>query len=344
MKILVTGGLGYIGSHTVVALQNAGFEVIIIDNLSNASVIVLEGITAITGKTPVFENLDLRSKDRLREFFRNHSGIDGVIHFAAFKSVGESVKQPLLYYENNVVALTCLLRELTKKECNFIFSSSCSVYGEAGASPVTEDSPLQPAESPYGSTKQMGEQILRDSCKAHPGFNAISLRYFNPAGAHESAEIGELPLGTARNLVPLITRTALTPKAELQVFGGDYPTRDGTCIRDYIHITDVAEAHVTALQRLLQKKQQAPYEVFNIGSGEGTSVLELMRCFEQVSGKKLNYKITERRQGDVAIACANTTKANTVLGWKPRHSLEEALRSAWKWEQKLQSKITLKSN
>ncbi len=343
MKILVTGGLGYIGSHTVVELQNSGFEVIIIDNLSNSSVVVLEGISAITGKTPAFQELDLRAKDAVSEFFNTCTDISGVIHFAAFKAVGESVKVPLLYYENNVGAMVLLLQELIKRKLNnFIFSSSCAVYGEANELPVTEDNLLRTPESPYGSTKQMGEIILQDVCKSHDTFKTISLRYFNPIGAHASIKIGELPIGTPRNLVPFITQTAIGLRDELQVFGDDYPTKDGTCVRDYIHITDVAKAHVTALKRLLNNKQSSNYETFNIGSGEGSSVLEVIQGFERVSGEKLRYKIAERRQGDVPIAYAATEKANTILGWKAEHTLDEALHSAWKWEQKIRTKTNLK--
>ena len=343
MKILVTGGLGYIGSHTVVELQHSGYDVIIIDNLSNTSVSVLKGIEAITGKMPVFEELDLRNKSRVTDFFARHKTIDGVIHFAAFKAVGESVENPLLYYENNVGALVYLLRELIQRTpCNFIFSSSCTVYGEAAQFPVTENSPWQRPESPYGSTKQMSEDILRDVCRAHSTFKTISLRYFNPIGAHESVKIGESPTGIPQNLVPFITQTAVGLREQLLVFGGDYPTKDGTCIRDYIHIADVAKAHVTALKRLLNDEQHSNYEAFNLGSGEGTSVLEIIRRFEKISGKELNYKITERRKGDVAIAYAATEKANEVLGWKAQHTLDDALQSAWEWEQKIRKKITSK--
>lgn len=340
MKILVTGGLGYVGSHTVVELQHAGFEVIVIDNLSNSSVDVLRGIATITGTTPRFEQLDLREKDKLEAFFKKHNDIAGVIHFAALKAVGESVKTPLQYYENNVNTMVDLLRELLNNEIrNFIFSSSCTVYGEPTELPLTEDSPLNAPASPYGHTKQIGERILHDTCTANPGFNAIALRYFNPIGAHESAGIGELPIGTPQNLVPVITQTAIGLRPHFSVFGDDYPTPDGSCIRDYIHIADVAKAHVTALKRLLGKSKHSNYEVFNLGTGKGTSVLEVIRSFEHISGQKLRYTITERRPGDVTAAYAATEKANTVLGWKTQYTLEEALASAWKWEQKIRQKI-----
>lgn len=338
MKILVTGGLGYVGSHTVVALQQHGFEVIIIDNLSNASVKVLKGISAITGITPVFERLDLREKESVAAFFKKHIGIQGVIHFAAFKAVEESLKEPLRYYENNIHTLIYLLQEmLLRKIYNFIFSSSCTVYGEPGPQPLTEDSPLKKPKSPYGNTKQTGEEIIADVCKAQPEFNTISLRYFNPIGAHESAEIGEWPTGKPKNLVPLMMQTAMGLKPRLSVFGNDYPTKDGTCVRDYIHVTDVAKAHVLTLKRLLNRSQSSNYEVFNLGSGQGTSVLEMIRSFEHISGKKLPYTITGRRSGDVATAYTATGKAEKLLGWKPQYTLEEALLSAWKWEQKIRT-------
>src|SRR5690606_29897161 len=268
MSILVTGGLGFIGSHTVVELQNKGFEVIIIDNLSNSSTAVLDGIKAITGKMPIFEKLDLREKLAVSDFFKEHPDIDGVIHFAASKAVGESVDKPLLYYENNINALVYLLQELSEKErVGFIFSSSCTVYGQADKLPITEDAPIKAAESPYGNTKQIGEEIIRDTCKVNPGLRAISLRYFNPIGAHPSVAIGELPIGVPQNLVPFITQTGAGLRKELSVFGDDYPTVDGTCIRDYIHVVDLAKAHVVALKRLLDGDNDGNYEVFNVGTG-----------------------------------------------------------------------------
>ncbi|HSD14769.1 MAG TPA: UDP-glucose 4-epimerase GalE [Flavobacterium sp.] len=335
MKILVTGGLGFIGSHTAVELQNQGFDVVIIDDLSNSSIEVLEGISRITGKTPAFEKLDLREKSAVQDFFKRHADISGVIHFAASKAVGESVENPLLYYENNIGSLVYLLQELEKKnEANFIFSSSCTVYGQAGKMPITEDAPIQEAVSPYGNTKQIGEEIIKDVVKVS-NINAVLLRYFNPIGAHPSAEIGELPIGVPQNLVPFITQTGIGLREELSVFGDDYPTPDGTCIRDYIHVVDLAKAHVVALQRLLQKKNTEKAEVFNVGTGKGSSVLEVIKAFEKVSGQKLPYKIVGRRSGDITVAYANTNKANAVLNWKAQSTLEEALTSAWKWEQKI---------
>lgn len=337
MKIVVTGGLGFIGSHTVVELQNEGFEVVAIDNLSNSSVEVLDGIERITGKKPVFENLDLRNKAAVQDFFNRHTDVKGVIHFAASKAVGESVENPLLYYENNINALVYLLQEMNKLEQpNFIFSSSCTVYGQAEKMPITEDASVQPAASPYGNTKQIGEEIITDTVKVTP-IKAILLRYFNPIGAHPSAEIGELPLGIPQNLVPFITQTAIGLREKLAVFGDDYPTSDGTAVRDYIHVVDLAKAHVVALQRLLNKQNQAAVETFNLGTGKGSSVLEVIRAFEKVSGQKLNYQIVGRREGDITEAYANTDKANTVLGWKAQSTLEEALSSAWKWEQKIRN-------
>ena len=337
MKILVTGGLGFIGSHTVVELQNEGFEVIIIDNLSNSSETVLGGIIKITGKKPVFENLDVRDKAAVQNFFKKHNDIEGVIHFAASKAVGESVENPLLYYENNINSLVYLLQELQNKpSSNIIFSSSCTVYGQAEEMPITENAPIQVAMSPYGNTKQIGEEIIRDVAKVS-NIKAILLRYFNPIGAHPSAEIGELPIGIPQNLVPFITQTGFGLRKELSVYGNDYPTPDGTAVRDYIHVVDLAKAHVIALQRLLNNNNLSPVETFNLGTGTGSSVLEVIQAFEKVSGQKLPYKIVDRREGDITSAYANTDKANTVLGWKAKSTLEEAMESAWKWEQKIRS-------
>lgn len=337
MKIVVTGGLGFIGSHTVVELQNEGYEVVIVDNLSNSSEEVLKGIVAITGKQPIFEKLDLREKAAVQNFFKKHNDISGVIHFAASKAVGESVENPLLYYENNINALVYLLQELQQKpEAHFIFSSSCTVYGQAEKMPITEDASIQPAMSPYGNTKQIGEEIITDVAKVS-NINAILLRYFNPIGAHPSAEIGELPIGVPQNLVPFITQTGFGLRKELSVYGDDYPTPDGTCIRDYIHVVDLAKAHVVALQRLLNKKNNDKIEIFNLGTGTGSSVLEVIQTFEKVSGKKLPYKIVDRREGDITSAYANTDKANNVLGWKAQSTLEDGLASAWKWEVKIRS-------
>lgn len=337
MKVVVTGGLGFIGSHTVVELQNEGFDVVVIDNLSNSSEGVLDGIYNITKKKPVFEKLDLRVKSEVQDFFTKHNNVVGVIHFAASKAVGESVENPLLYYENNISALVYILQELTKlPQANFIFSSSCTVYGQAENMPITEDAPIQVALSPYGNTKQIGEEIITDVAKV-TNVNSILLRYFNPIGAHSSAEIGELPIGTPQNLVPFITQTAMGLREELSVFGNDYPTPDGTAIRDYIHVVDLAKAHVVALKRLLNKENSEKVETFNLGTGKGSSVLEVINTFEKVSNQKLNYKIVDRREGDITEAYANTDKANDVLGWKAQSSLEEALASAWKWEQKIRN-------
>jgi len=337
MKVLVTGGLGFIGSHTVVELQNEGFEVVIIDDLSNSSEKVLAGIENITKVKPLFEKMDLREKSAVQAFFQKHSDISGVIHFAASKAVGESVENPLLYYENNIAALVYLLQELQKKEAaNFIFSSSCTVYGQAEKMPITEDAPIQKAMSPYGNTKQIGEEIITEVAKVS-AINSILLRYFNPVGAHPSAEIGELPIGVPQNLVPFITQTAIGLREKLSVYGDDYPTPDGTAIRDYIHVVDLAKAHVVALKRLLEQKNLEKVETFNLGTGTGSSVLEVINAFEKVSQTKLNYQIVGRREGDITAAYANTDKANEVLGWKAKSTLEESLASAWKWEQKIRA-------
>lgn len=332
-KILVTGGLGYIGSHTVVELQSKGYKVFIVDDLSNAELFTLEAISSIIGKKPHFTKLDLKSKREVEEYFKEHN-FDGIIHFAASKAVGESVENPLMYYENNIHSLVYLLQECKKHQINnFIFSSSCTVYGEPDQLPITEDAPIKKAMSPYGNTKQISEEIILDTCKATQ-LQAISLRYFNPIGAHESAEIGELPKGTPQNLVPFITQTAAGIRKELSVFGHDYPTPDGSCIRDYIHVVDLAQAHVVALERLLEQKNTNHYEVFNLGTGRGSSVLEVINAFQKVTEISLNYKLTNRREGDVISVYADTTKANTVLGWKTLKTMEQALASAWAWEKK----------
>jgi UDP-glucose 4-epimerase len=298
---------------------------------------VLDGIANITGIITVFENLDLREKDKVQDFFKRHRDISGVIHFAASKAVGESVGNPLLYYENNLNTLIYLLQELQQQpEANFIFSSSCTVYGQAEKMPITEDASIQTAMSPYGNTKQIGEEIITDTAKV-TNINAILLRYFNPIGAHPSAEIGELPIGVPQNLVPFITQTGLGLRKELSVYGDDYPTPDGTCVRDYIHVVDLAKAHVIALKRLLNKTNLAKVETFNLGTGTGSSVLEVIHAFEKVSGQKLPYKIVARREGDITSAYANTDKANNILGWKAASTLDEAMESAWKWEKKIRS-------
>jgi len=332
-RILVTGGLGFIGSHTVVELQQAGYKVVIIDNLYNSKIEVLESITSITGIKPTYFNIDLRNKRAVEEFFSNNS-VDGIIHFAASKAVGESVKNPLLYYENNVSTLVYVLQEMKKHQLtNFIFSSSCTVYGQADELPITENAPVKPAESPYGNTKQIGEEIIKESCKVD-SLKAIALRYFNPIGAHETAIIGELPLGVPQNLIPFVTQTAAGIREELSVFGDDYPTKDGTAVRDYIHVVDLAKAHIAALERLINNKNKKDFEVFNVGTGIGSSVLEVIKAFEKVSEKSLNYKIVDKREGDVTAAYADTTFANNELGWKTEKTLEDALLDAWKWQLK----------
>ena len=336
--ILLTGGLGYIGSHTAVELIASGYEVVIADNLSNTRIEVLDGIEKISGVRPVFEQTDLSEKAAVANLCDRYE-FAGCIHFAAFKAVGESVAEPLKYYDNNLTSLIYLLQKFTEKGwSNFIFSSSCTVYGQAEKMPITEDAPVVPAESPYGNTKQIGEEIIVDTIKAQPGLAAISLRYFNPIGAHRSAEIGELPLGVPMNLVPFITQTAIGIRQELKVFGNDYPTADGTAIRDYIHVVDLAKAHVVALSRLLKNKNEASYEVFNLGTGKGSSVLEAIKAFEEVSGEKLNWSFAPRRSGDVVQAYADTTKANTILGWKTELTIVDAMRDAWRWEKKLRLK------
>ena len=335
-KVLVTGGLGFIGSHTVVELQNNGYDVVIIDDLSNSSIDILDRITSITGKKPQFEQIDLKEKAKVSAFFKNHSDIKGIIHFAASKAVGESVDNPLMYYENNINTLVYVLQELKKlDQPNFIFSSSCTVYGQADELPITENAPVKKAESPYGNTKQIGEEIISDTCKVNPKLKSIALRYFNPIGAHDSANIGELPIGVPQNLVPFITQTGIGLREQLSVFGNDYPTPDGTCIRDYIHVVDLAKAHVVALERLLENKNVSNYETFNLGTGTGSSVLEVIQSFERVTGQQLNYKIAERRAGDVIAAYADTSKANNELGWKAQLTLDDAMKSAWKWEQNI---------
>ncbi len=336
-KILVTGGLGYIGSHTVVELQNNGFEVIIVDDLSNTTLDVLEGITAITKTKPEFVKLDLRNKLAVKEFFKNHV-IDGVIHFAASKAIGESVNKPLDYYENNICTLIYLLQEMQENNVsNLIFSSSCTVYGQADELPITENAPIKSALSPYGNTKQIAEEIIADTTKVS-SLNAIALRYFNPIGGHESILIGELPLGTPQNLIPYITQTAAGIREMLSVFGGDYNTNDGTAIRDYIHVVDLAKAHVIALKRLFENKNKEKIEFFNIGTGQGTSVLEIIKSFEKVNNLKLNYKIVAKRAGDVTAAYTDTALANKELGWESELTLDDALRSAWLWQKKLEDK------
>ena len=334
-KILVTGGTGYIGSHTVVELQKSGFEAVIIDNLSNSSGIIVDQIARITGIKPLFEKIDLTDITLLNDFFRKHDDIAGVIHFAAFKAVGESVQNPLKYYHNNLTALCNLLQCMeTYGSENLVFSSSCTVYGQPEMLPVTEMAPVQPALSPYGNTKQISEEIIGDHANSSL-LNAISLRYFNPIGAHESGLIGELPIGVPDNLVPYITQTAIGKREKLTVFGNDYNTPDGTCIRDYIYVSDLARAHVVALERMINKTHRERHEIFNIGTGKGFSVLEAIQSFEKVSGVKLNWAFSERRPGDVEKVWADTTLANLKLGWKAENDLDVMMATAWKWEQNL---------
>jgi UDP-glucose 4-epimerase len=336
-QILVTGGLGFIGSHTAVELINAGHQPILIDNLCNSTASVLDGIESITGQRPIFERVDLKNKSEVRNFFGRYSSLDGIIHFAAFKAVGESVHKPLEYYENNVTSLVYLLQEMRDLNLtNLIFSSSCTVYGQAEELPITENSPVQAALSPYGNTKQIGEEIIVDAVKAY-NFQTISLRYFNPVGAHPSAQIGESPLGVPLNLVPFVTQTAAKVREQLAVFGDDYETRDGTNERDYIHVVDVAKAHVVAVKRLLEKKNSESFEVFNLGTGTGSTVLEVIKSFEKISKSNLNYKIVARRAGDVTAAYADTSKANAVLGWKAEKTLDDAMTDAWRWEKKIRN-------
>jgi UDP-glucose 4-epimerase len=331
--ILVTGGTGYIGSHTVVELTGAGYEPVIVDNLYNSQLSVLEGIEGITGKKPAFENFDLCDLEKLREFCRKYNGLKAIIHFAAYKAVGESVEKPLEYYRNNLISLMNLLYVMREFNIpNLVFSSSCTVYGQPDKLPVTEDSLIKPANSPYGNTKQISEEIIRDTVSANPGLQSISLRYFNPIGAHPSALIGELPSGVPLNLVPYITQTVIGIRPELRVFGNDYDTPDGTGIRDYINVVDLAKAHVSAINRLLRQQNTHPYEVFNLGTGKGLSVMEVIRTFEKATGEKVNYHIYPRRSGDISQVYADTSLANRELGWKADTPLEETLRTAWKWE------------
>ncbi|MFA7616998.1 MAG: UDP-glucose 4-epimerase GalE [Weeksellaceae bacterium] len=333
-KILVTGGLGYIGSHTVVALQQSGYEVVIIDDLSNSELFVLDRISEITGIQPDFHPIDLKETTAINDFFET-TEIDGVIHFAAHKAVGESVEKPLMYFRNNILGLVNVLEAMKKNSIdNFIFSSSCTVYGQADKMPIDESAPIKKAESPYAKTKQMGEEILEDFVSAYKK-NVISLRYFNPVGAHPSALIGELPKGIPNNLVPFVTQTAAGIREQLSVFGNDYPTRDGTAIRDYIFVCDLADAHVKALNRLLEKRNSEPLEVFNLGTGVGSTVLEVIKTFEKVNGLNLNYKIVGRRAGDITEAFADNRKAAKELEWKPKTPLDESMRTAWEWQKTL---------
>ncbi len=335
-QILVTGGTGFIGSHTTVELQNAGYEVVIVDNLSNSGIEVLDGIEQITGIRPLFEQFDLADAVKTDALFAKYPKIEAIIHFAAYKAVGESVEKPLAYYRNNLVSLMNLLDcQIKYGVKNIVFSSSCTVYGQPDQLPVTEQTPRKDAESPYGNTKRISEDILRDTTKAFPQLRGIALRYFNPVGAHPSVLIGELPLGIPMNLVPFITQTAAGLREELKVFGDDYNTPDGSAVRDYIHVVDLAKAHVVAVERLLGNKNKSGYEIFNLGTGNGVSVLEAVKAFETSTGVKLNYKIVGRRAGDIEKIWADTTLANEELGWKAETGLEETMLSAWLWEKKI---------
>jgi len=337
-KILVTGGTGYIGSHTTVELQNAGYEVIIIDNLSNSNIEVLDGIEKITGIRPAFKEIDVCDKAALEDFFEQYPGILGIINFAAFKAVGESVKMPLKYYHNNLVSVVNLMELMPKYNIKgFVFSSSCTVYGQPDKEylPVTESAPRQKAMSPYGNTKAICEDIINDTITSGAPFKSIILRYFNPIGAHPTAIIGELPNGVPQNLLPFVTQTAAGIREQLSVYGDDYNTPDGSCIRDYINIVDLAKAHVIAVDRMIQDKCLEPVEIFNLGTGRGLSVLEILTTFEKVTGVKVNYKIVGRREGDIEQVWADPVKANTVLGWTASETVEDTLASAWKWQLKL---------
>ena len=338
-KILVAGGTGFIGSHTTVELQNAGFDVVIIDNLSNSNVDVLDGIERITGKRPEFIEGDCTDINVLRDLFENHPGIDGIIDFAASKAVGESVQKPIMYYRNNLNILLNLLELMPEYGVKgFVFSSSCTVYGEPDVNPITEDAPTKKATSPYGATKQVSEDIIADVIKSGSPIKAVLLRYFNPIGAHPSAEIGELPNGVPANLVPYLTQTAIGVRKELSIFGDDYDTPDGSCIRDFINVVDLAKAHVKALERMLDNKSDQPLEVFNIGTGEGASVLQLLAAFEKATGVNVPHKIVGRREGDIVKIWADPKKANEVLGWEAQETLEDTMLSAWKWQRKLRER------
>ena len=338
-RILVTGGTGYIGSHTVVELQNSGYEVIIVDNLSNSNADVVDNIEKVSGIRPTFIELDCLDLEGLNKVFTKYTGIEAIIHFAASKAVGESVEKPLLYYRNNLVSLINLLELMPKHHVKgIVFSSSCTVYGQPDELPVTEQAPIKKAESPYGNTKQINEEIIRDTVASGAPINAIMLRYFNPIGAHPSALLGELPCGVPQNLVPYITQTAMGIREQLSVFGDDYDTPDGSCIRDFINVVDLAKAHVIAINRILDQKQKDSVEVFNVGTGTGLSVLELIQAFEKATGEKLNYKIVGRRSGDIEKVWANPDYANNELGWKAEIGIDETILSAWNWQKKLRER------
>ena len=335
MKILVTGGLGYIGSHVTVLLLESGVEVLSIDNLENSNIEVLDRIKQITGKTPVFELLDLKDKDRTQDLFKKYTDIDGVIHFAAYKAVGESILKPIEYYKNNIGGLLNLLEPLSQFNIPLIFSSSCTVYGQALKLPIDENAPVQPATSPYGSTKQIGEQIIKDCCQVNKDFKSIILRYFNPVGAHPTSKIGEYPKGIPQNLVPFLTQAVIGKRLTLEVFGNDYNTPDGTCIRDYIHVMDLAQAHIESIYYLISSNQNFSCETFNVGTGKGSSVLEVIKAFEKTTGESVPYKFSKPRTGDTTSAYADVRKIQNKMGWKAKYSLEAALQSAWNWEKEI---------
>ena len=340
-QVLVTGGTGYIGSHTTVELIENGYDVVIIDNLCNSRIEVLDGIEQITGLRPAFENFDLCDLDMLEKFCTKYPKIDAIIHFAALKAVGESVEQPLKYYHNNIDSLINLLQMMQYFSIhNIVFSSSATVYGQPDKLPVTENAPLKKANSSYGHTKQIAEEIIENTIISNPKLKAISLRYFNPIGAHKSALIGELPIGVPQNLVPFVTQSAYGIRKEIRIFGNDYDTPDGTGIRDYINVVDLARAHVVAISRLIENRNKKNYEIFNLGTGKGLSVLEIIQTFEKTTGVKLNYKIVDRRPGDIAKVYADTSLANKELGWKAKVSLEDTLHSAWEWEKNIRSKLS----
>ena len=335
LEILVTGGLGYIGSHVTTLLLEAGMEVIIVDNLANSRIEVLDGIESITGKRPYFKEINICDSVEMTHLVDEFPNLKGIIHFAAHKAVNESIRKPIDYYENNLGGLNQLLKIATQKSIPFIYSSSCTVYGQAKEMPITEEAPLKKSTSPYGNTKRIGEEIIQDCCKAYKDFHAVLLRYFNPIGAHDSVKIGEHPQGVPQNLVPFLTQTVKGKHSKLRVFGADYPTRDGTCIRDYIHIMDLAEAHIASLNYLLEQQNTDNCEVFNVGTGRGVSVLELIQLFENATGKEVPYELSKPREGDTVVAYADATKIKKKMGWQSNYSIEEALRSAWEWEQQL---------
>ena len=338
MKILVTGGLGYIGSHVIVLLLEQNIEVLCIDNLDNSRLEVLDGIKKITKRKPLFKNLDLKNKSEMDVFFKEHSNIQGIIHFAAHKAVNESSEKPLLYYNNNITGLLNILDFSIKKEIPFIYSSSCTVYGDAKIFPINEDTLTSNPKSPYGNTKMIGEQILKDCFNAYSKFKTIILRYFNPIGAHPTGNIGEFPLGTPQNLIPYLTQTVIGKHPFLKIYGSDYETEDGTCVRDYIHIMDLAEAHIKSINYLISEKNKKMYEIFNVGTGKGSSVLDVINTFEKVTGENVPHKFIGPREGDVPIAFADVKKINNKMGWIAKFTLEDGLRSAWNWEKEIAKK------